>query len=179
MNAGGTAWEAYTPGGGGGIAWGDSISAGSGVGLTMTSSDLSGANAFQSSTHTASGTLTSNTTTQNTYSTSRTATGGTASDNFIGTLFSRTNVTNGANLTSAGSVVKITGTDTQTANTLTPTYDLLALAPSLRSTGSSLSVTVENSVVTAPTNGHIYAVLGNTQTVAQTLLKLNTGTATG
>lgn len=61
--------------------------------------------------------------------------------------------------------------------TLTPSYNLLELAPSLRSTGSSLKVNVSNSIVTAPTNGHIYAVLGNTQTVAQTLLKLDTGTS--
>ncbi len=38
-------------------------------------------------------------------------------------------------------------------------------------------MTVANSVATAPTNGHIYAVLGNTQTVAQTLLKLDTGSS--
>lgn len=64
----------------------------------MTSADLSGANAFQSSTHTASGTLTACTTTQNTYSTSRTytLTSGSVTDNFIGTLFSRTNATTGA-----------------------------------------------------------------------------------
>lgn len=37
MNAGGTALEAYTPSG---FSWGTSISAGSGVALTMTSSDL-------------------------------------------------------------------------------------------------------------------------------------------
>ena len=143
----------------------------------MTSNALGGNTPFQTMAHTASGALTSNTTTQFSLSTSRTATGGTASDNFIGTLFSRTNVTNGANLTSAGSVVSITGSDTQTANTLTPTYNLLALSPSLRSTGSSINVTVANSVVTAPTNGHIYAVLGNTQTVMQTLMKLDTGTS--
>jgi hypothetical protein len=128
--------------------------------------------------HTASGTLTSSTTNQLSLTTSRTATGGTASDNFNNVLLSRTNVTNGANLTSAGSVVNIVGVDTQTANTLTPTYNLLLLSPSLRSTGSSINVTVANSVVTAPTNGHIYAVLGDTQTVAQTLLNLNTGTST-
>lgn len=79
---------------------------------------------------------------------------------------------------SQGSVVKIQGIDTQTAGTLTPSYNLLELAPSLRSTGSSLKVTVPNSVVTAPTNGHIYAVLGNTNTVAQNLMVLDTGTST-
>ena len=84
--------------GGAGLAWGASISSGSGVGLTLTTADLSGANAFQSSIHTASGTLTACTTTQNTYSTSRTytLTSGSVTDNFIGTLFSRTNVTTGA-----------------------------------------------------------------------------------
>lgn len=38
-------------------------------------------------------------------------------------------------------------------------------------------MTVSNSVVTAPTNGHIYAVLGNTQTVSQTLAKFDLGTS--
>ena len=71
-------------------------------------------------------------------------------------------------------MVKIEGIDMQTGGTLAPSYNLLQLTPSLRSTGSSINVTVANSVVTAPTNGHIYAVLGNTQTVAQTLLKLDT-----
>ena len=58
-----------------------------------------------------------------------------------------------------GSVVNITGTDTQTAGTLTPSYDLLKLDPSLRSTGSAINVSVANSVVTAPTNAYIYGVV--------------------
>ena len=69
--------------------------------------------------------------------------------------------------------MKITATDTQTAGTLTPSYNLLELVPSLRSTGSSINLTVPNSIVTAPTNGHIYAVLGNTQTVAQAMFNID------
>lgn len=80
-------------------------------------------------------------------------------------------------MSAQGAVVKITGTDTQTAGILTPSYDLLALSPSLRSTGSSVNVTIANSVITAPTNGHIYAVLGNTQTVAQIIQKIDLGTS--
>lgn len=38
-------------------------------------------------------------------------------------------------------------------------------------------MTVADSIVTAPTNGHIYAVLGNTQTVTQKMLKLDSGTS--
>lgn len=127
--------------------------------------------------HTASGTLTTNTTTQFSRISSRTATGGTASDNYIDALFSRTAITNGANLTSAGSVVNITGTDTQTANTLTSTYHLLKLDPSLRSTGSSIFVNVANSIVNAPTNSHIYVLYGNTNSTAQVALKIDTGTS--
>ena len=89
-----------------------------------------------------------------------TLTSGSVTDNYIGQLFSRTNVTTGAGgtLLSQGSVVNITGTDTQTAGTLTPSYHLLRLDPSLRSTGSSIFVNVANSVVTAPTNGHVYTL---------------------
>ena len=57
----------------------------------MTSNDAAGDKPFQSSIHTASGTLTACTTTQNTYSTSRTSSSGSApADDFIGTLFNRT-----------------------------------------------------------------------------------------
>jgi len=126
----------------------------------MTTADLGGDKAFITQAHTASGTLTACTTTQNSMTASRTytLTSGVVTDNYIGSLFSRTNVTTGAGgtLLTQGSVVNITGTDTQTAGTLTPSYNLLALAPSLRSIGSSINVTVANSVVTAPTNGHIY-----------------------
>lgn len=145
-----------------GLSWGTTVAAGSGVALTLTSADLSGANAFASFVHTASGTLTANTTTQNTQSTSRTytLTSGSVTDNFIGSLFSRTNITTGAGgtLLAQGSVVNVTGTDTQTAGTLTPSYDLVKLQPSLLSTGSSLNIQVANST-SAPTNGHIYALL--------------------
>ena len=166
---------------GGWLTWWVSISAGTWIWITMTSTDLAWNKAFQSSTHTASGTLTACTTTQNTYATSRTytLTSWSVTDNFIWTLFSRTNVTTWTwwTLLVQWPVVKITWTDTQTAWTLTPSYNLLELVPSLRSTWSSINLTVANSVVTAPINGHIYAVLGNTQTVAQTLLKLDTGTS--
>lgn len=166
---------------GGWLTWWASISAGTWIWITMASTDLAWDKAFQSSTHTASGTLTACTTTQNTYATSRTytLTSWSVTDNFIWTLFSRTNVTTwaGGTLLAQGPVVQITWTDTQTAWTLTPSYNLLELVPSLRSTWSSIKLTVANSVVTAPTNGHIYAVLGNTQTVAQTLLKLDIGTS--
>ena len=54
---------------------------------------------------------------------------------------------------------------------MTPSYNLLELVPSIRSTGSSINISVPNSVVTAPTNGHVYVTLGNTQTIAQTLIK--------
>lgn len=79
---------------------------------------------------------------------------------------------------SQGSVVKIFGIDIQSAGTLTPSYDLLTLVPSLRSTGSSINLSIPNSIVTAPTNAHFYAVFGGTQTVVQTLMKLSTGTST-
>ena len=145
-----------------------------GMGIAQTSTGLGGANVFQTQAHTASGTLTACTTTQSSTTTSRTytLTSGSVTDNFIGTLFSRTNATTwaGGTFLSQGSVVNITGTDTQTAGTLTPSYDLLALAPSLRSTGSSIRITVPASAV-APTNGHIYAVLNNTESVAHTVIK--------
>ena len=67
-----------------------------------------------------------------------------------------------------GSVVNITGTDTQTAGTLTPSYHLLRIDPSLRSTGSSIFLNVQNSIAAAPTNGHGYILYGNTQSIAQT-----------
>lgn len=159
------------------LTWGTSISSGTGTGIAMTTADVGGDKPFITMAHTVSGTLTSNTTTQFSQTSSRTATGWTPSDNFINASFTRTNITNGANLTSAGAIVSISGTDTQTANTLTPTYDLLSLNPSLRSTGSSIKVTVANSVVIAPTNGHIYAVLGNTQSIAQIIANLSTGTS--
>lgn len=145
--------------GGGGLSWGTSVSSGTGTGLAMTTADAAADKPFITMAHTFSGTTTSCTTTQFSHSSSRTATGGTASDNFTNFSLTRTNVTNGANLTSAGTVASVNGSDTQTANTLTATYDLLQLNPGLRSTGSSLKVTVANSVVNAPTNGHIYAVI--------------------
>lgn len=126
----------------------------------MTTSDLAGDKPFFTRAHTASGTLTANTTTQSSMTMSRTntATTGTVTDNYVGQLFSRTNVQNGTGgtLLAQGSVVNITGTDTQTLGTLTPSYHLLKLDPSLRSTGSSIFVNVPNSVASAPTNGHIY-----------------------
>jgi len=77
-----------------------------------------------------------------------------------------------------GSVVNITGTDTQTAGTLTPSYHLLRLDPSLRSTGSSIFLNVQNSIAAAPTNGHFYMVFGNTQTVEMRGINLQSGTST-
>jgi len=176
----GSAW-ADIGGGGWSFAWGASVSPGSWTGLTLSTTDLAGAFPFQSSTHTASGTLTACTTTQNTYATSRTytLTSGSVTDNFIGTLFSRTNVTTGAGgtLLAQWPVVKIQGVDTQTAGTLTSSYNLLELAPSLRGTGWAINITVQNSRATAPTNGYVYTVFGNTQTVAQIAQKIDLGTS--
>lgn len=166
---------------GGGLAWGDSISPWSGTGITLTTTDLAWDKPFITKAHTASGTLTANTTTQSSLTMSRTytLTSGSVTDNYIGQLFSRTNVTTGAGgtLISQGSVVNITGTDTQTAGTLTPSYHLLKLDPSLRSTGSSIFVNVANSVATAPTNGHVYTLFWNTQTVNQIAHKIDLWTA--
>lgn len=80
----------------------------------------------------------------------------------------------GGTLLSQGSILSISATDTQTAGTLTPSYDLLSLVPSLRSTGSSIKIAVPNSIATAPTTAHFSMTLGNTQTVQQKLMDLNT-----
>ena len=132
------------------------------------------------SSYIALGTLTAQTVTQNFFDVQRNHTGATSvTDNFVHTNFRRINDVNnaGGTLLAQGSVVNITATDTQTAGTLTPSYHLLKLDPSLRSTGSSVFVNVSSSVVAAPTNGHIHALLGNTQSVAQTMVKLDTGTS--
>ena len=107
-----------------------------------------------------------------------TATSGTVADNYNILKISNTNVMNGSGgtFTVAGSFINLTATDTQTAGTLTPSYDLLSLNPSTLSTGSSIHLTVANSTV-APTNGHIYAVLGNTQAVAHIGAKIDLGTS--
>ena len=68
----------------------------------------------------------------------------------------------------------ISGTDTQTAGTLTPSYNLISLTPSTLSTGSSISQTVAASSV-APTNGHIYQVLNGTESVAHIMHKIDLG----
>lgn len=174
----GYTWYTWTAGT---VSWWQTLTAWSWVWLTMSSTDLGGWNAINSFSHTASGTLTANTTTQETTAISRTytLTSGSVTDNFIGSLFSRTNVTTwaGGTLLAQWSVVSITWTDTQTAGTLTPSYDLLSLIPSLRSTGSSIKIAVPNSIVTAPTTAHFSMTLGNTQTVQQKLMDLNTWTS--
>ena len=162
------------------LAWGASISSWTWTWLTMTTADLAWDKAFLSLAHTASWTLTANTTTQSTLSTSRTHTNAsTVIDNFIWQLFSRTNVMNQAwgMLLSQWSVVSITWSDTQTAGTLTPSYNLLLLTPSLRSTGSSISITQSWSNAVAPTNGHLYILLWNTQNAAHTMQKIDLGTS--
>lgn len=135
----------------------------------MTTADLAGDKPFITMVHTASGTLTANTTTQESVITDRTyaLTSGSVTDNFVGSLFSRVNTTTGAGgtLLSQGSVVSITGSDTQTAGTLTSSYSLLNLMPSLRCSGSAININARNSLAVAPTNGHIYVVVGNTQSV--------------
>jgi hypothetical protein len=143
----------------------------------MTSDAADASTPFITMAHTFSGTTTTGTTTQFSLATSRTATGGTASDNFINALFSRTNVTNGANLNSAGSVVKISGTDTQTANTLTPTYDLLLLSPSTRSTWKAINIQVPASIVTTIPNGFFNISFDNTQTLELTWMVLSQWTS--
>lgn len=103
----------------------------------MTTTDLAGDKPFLTMAHTASGTLVATTTTQASLAISRTHTNASSvTDNFIGMLFSRTNVMNqsGGTLLAQGALVQFQGTDTQTVGTLTPSYDLTKWVPSLRST---------------------------------------------
>ena len=160
---------------GSGFSWWATGTAWAWTGLALTSSAASWANAFITMDHSSTWVLTSDSTTKLSISSVRTAQASTLTDSNIIAYFSRSNESQtSGTYTITWPVVKIEGIDMQTGGTLAPSYNLLQLTPSLRSTGSSINVTVANSVVTAPTNGHIYAVLGNTQTVAQTLLKLDT-----
>lgn len=184
---------------GGGITWASSISGSTGIGLTMTAtsfaqcisltavsgtglgiltSDLAGAGVNANFGHSSSGTLTAKTTADVGFSTARNHTANTTvTDNYTGFTFARTNVTSGSagTLNAQGSVVSITGTDTQSTGTLTPTYNLLQLNPSALCQNPAVLLTIPNSVTSGLVAHSI--VLGNTQTNATTLLKVNTGTS--
>lgn len=177
LNAWWTALEAYTPAW---LTWWSSISSWTGIWITMTTADLWWDKAFLSMAHTASWTLTANTTNQIVHSTNRTHTNASSiTDNFNNLILTRTNVMNQAwwTLLSQWAVLSINWSDTQTAWTLTPSYNLLNLNPSLRSTWSSINISQSWSNAVAPTNWHLYMLLGNTQNVAHTMAKIDLWTS--
>jgi len=158
-----TNWISATPTWWGWLTWGDSISSWSWVSVTMTSSDLDWANAFQSSIHTASWALSNNSTTQNTFETHRTCTAGSATDNFIWTLFKQTSVANGWNLNSYGSIVKIQSVDTQTSWTLNTGYHMLAMVPSVRCVWPAISISWPSNMLSR-SNWLVWITVSSTQT---------------
>jgi len=163
------------------MAWGTSISSGSGTGLAMTTTDLAGDKPFLTMAHTASGTLVGTTTTQASLAISRThTTASSITDNFIGFSFSRTNVMNqsGGTLLAQGALVQFSGTDTQTVGTLTPSYDLAKFTPSALSTGKSINIVIPDSAAShTAAGGHFYMSMGTTQGNQQTLMVLDRRTA--
>lgn len=82
----------------------------------------------------------------------------------------------GGTLAANGTILKVEDASTSTAGTFTNATKLIDLFASDLSTGSVINIDLPNSRV-ASTNPVLNIVLGNTQTQASTLAKLDTGTS--